>query len=271
MFAGSEWKRRLNNRPVQINEVKKGYSMRTQIMKIAALGVAMQALAFAVPAMAQDASKADDSGAGITVSGGVAVVSDYRFRGVSLSNKDVAVQPTLTVKHGSGLYVGAWGSNIAPNGGDDVEVDLFAGYAGGGDALSYDVSATYYVFPGASGFNYAEFTGKVGTTVGPASLGAQVSYVPEQGANTLNLDNIYVGTNASIGIPTTPLTLTASVGYEDGAFGSDKVDWSLGATAEVAGFTLGASYVDTNRFIPGTPLTRNNGGAGAVFSIGYNF
>ncbi len=245
--------------------------MRLVVLKIAALGVAMHALAFAAPAMAQDASKADDSGAGITVSGGVAVVSDYRFRGVSLSNKQVAVQPTLTVKHGSGLYAGVWGSNIAPNGGDDVEVDLFAGYAGGGDALSYDVSATYYVYPGASGFNYAEFTGKVGTTVGPASLGAQVSYVPEQGTNTGNLDNIYVGTNAAIGIPTTPFTLTASVGYEDGAFGNEKIDWSLGATAEVAGFTLGASYVDTNRFIPGTPITRNNGGAGAVFSVGYSF
>jgi uncharacterized protein (TIGR02001 family) len=244
--------------------------MRIQVLKIAALGVAMQALAFAAPAMAQDASKADDAGAGITVSGGVAVVSDYRFRGVSLSNKQIAVQPTLTVKHGSGLYAGVWGSNIAPNGGDDIEADLFAGFAGGSDALSYDVSATYYLYPGASNFNYAEFTGKVGTTVGPASLGAQVSYVPKQ-TNTGSQDNIYLGTNAAVGIPTTPFTLTASVGYEDGAFGSEKIDWSLGATAEVAGFTLGASYVDTNRFIPGTPVTRNLGGAGAVFSVGYSF
>lgn len=243
--------------------------MRIQVLKIAALGVAIQALAFAAPAMAQDASKADDAGAGITVSGGVAVVSDYRFRGVSLTNKQVAVQPTLTVKHGSGLYAGVWGSNVAPNGGDDIEADLFVGFAGG-DILTYDISATYYVYPGASGFNYAEFTGKVGTTVGPASVGAQVSYVPKQ-TNTGNADNIYLGTNASIGIPTTPFTLTASAGYEDGAFGSDKIDWSLGATAEVAGFTLGAAYVDTNRFVAGTPITRNNAGAGAVFSVGYSF
>ncbi len=243
--------------------------MRIQVLKIAALGVAMQALAFATPAMAQDASKADDAGAGITVSGGVAVVSDYRFRGVSLTNKQVAVQPTLTVKHGSGLYAGVWGSNITPNGGDDIEADLFVGF-GGGDALTYDISATYYVYPGASNFNYAEFTGKVGTTVGPATVGAQVSYVPKQ-TNTGNADNIYVATNAAVGIPTTPFTLTASVGFEDGAFGSEKLDWSLGATAEVAGFTLGAAYVDTNRFFPGTPITRNNAGAGAVFSVGYSF
>jgi uncharacterized protein (TIGR02001 family) len=246
--------------------------MRKQILKLATLGVAMNMLAIATPAMAQDASKADDSGSGITLSGGVALVSDYRFRGVSLSNKQVAVQPTLTVTHSSGLYAGVWGSNVTPNSGDDVEVDLYAGYGGGTGPITYDVSATYYVYPGASGFNYAEVTGKLGTTVGPAKLGAQISYVPEQGANTGNLDNTYIGANAALGIPTTPFTLTASVGYEDGAFApTGKVDWSLGATMNVAGFTLGASYVDTNRNIPGTPITRNLGGAGAVFSVGYSF
>jgi uncharacterized protein (TIGR02001 family) len=245
--------------------------MRNQIFKLTALGIAINALAFAAPAMAQDTSKTDENASDFSLSGGVTVVSDYRFRGVSLSNKQVAVQPTLTVKHSSGLYAGVWGSNITPNVGDDLEVDLYAGYAGGAGPITYDLGATYYVYPGASGFNYAEITGKLGTTVGPASLGAQVSYVPKQGTNTNNLDNIYLGSNASIGIPTTPFTLTASVGYEDGAFGNKKVDWSLGATANVAGFTLGASYVDTNRNIQGNPITRNLGGAGAVFSLGYSF
>jgi uncharacterized protein (TIGR02001 family) len=245
--------------------------MRNQIFKLAALSVAINALAFAAPAMAQDAAKTEESASDFTLTGGIALVSDYRFRGVSLSNKQIAVQPTLTVKHSSGLYAGVWGSNITPNVGDDLEVDLYAGYAGSAGAATYDLGATYYVYPGASGFNYAEFTGKLGTTVGPVTAGVQVSYVPEQGSNTGNLDNIYIGTNASLGIPSTPLTLTASLGVEDGAFGNEKVDWSLGATANVAGFTLGASYVDTNRNIPGNPITRNLGGAGAVFSIGYSF
>lgn len=245
--------------------------MRKQIFKLAAIGVAMQALVISAPVMAQDASKTDESAPEFSLSGGVTAVSDYRFRGVSLSNKQLAIQPTLTVSHSSGLYAGVWGSNVTPNGGDDVEVDLYAGYAGGAGPITYDLGATYYVYPGASGFNYAEVTGKLGTTVGPASLGAQVSYVPEQGTNTGNLDNIYVGTNAALGIPTTPFTLTASVGYEDGAFGNEKIDWSLGVTANVVGFTLGASYVDTNRNIPGSPITRNLGGAGAVFSVGYSF
>lgn len=49
----------------------------------------------------------------ITVSGSATIVSDYRFRGVSQSDKDLAVQAGITVTHESGLYVGAWGSNLA--------------------------------------------------------------------------------------------------------------------------------------------------------------
>lgn len=222
-------------------------------------------MAVAAPAFAQDEEEAEGP---ITVSGGVTVVSDYRFRGVSLSDKDFAVQPTLTIKHESGLYLGVWGSNLAENAGDDVEVDLYAGFAGG-DAVTYDIGATYYLYPGVSSFNYLELTGKLGTTVGPVTLGGQLSYVPSQD-NTGNQDNIYLATNASIGIPNTPVTLTGSIGYEDGAFtvGSDKLDWSIGANASFSGFTAGVSYVDTNRR---SVFALGDSKATVVFSLGYAF
>ena len=214
--------------------------MRKSVFKLAAACVALGSISAAAPAFAQEEA-AEEAEGPFTVSGGIAVVSDYRFRGVSLSDKDFAVQPTLTLSHESGFYVGVWGSNVAENPGEDVEVDLYAGFAGG-DTVTYDLGVTYYMYPGVSAFNYA----------------------PSQDG-TGNTDNVYVGTNASIGIPDTPLTFTGSVGYEDGAFGDDKIDWSLGVTAEVKGFTLGASYVDTNRFVGGL------GKAGAVFSISYGF
>ena len=236
--------------------------MRKSVFKLAAACVALGSISAAAPAFAQEEA-AEEAEGPITVSGGIAVVSDYRFRGVSLSDKDFAVQPTITISHESGFYVGAWGSNIADNAGDDLELDLYAGFAGG-DAVTYDLGVTYYIYPCVSSFNYAEIIGKVGTTVGPATVGAMLAYAPSQDG-TGNTDNVYIGTNASIGIPDTPLTFTGSVGYEDGAFGNDKIDWSLGVTAEVKGFTLGASYVDTNRFVGGL------GKAGAVFSISYGF
>jgi uncharacterized protein (TIGR02001 family) len=239
--------------------------MRNSILKLAAMSVAMSALAVSAPAFAQEEEA--ESGP-ITITGGITGVSDYRFRGVSLSDKDFAIQPTLTVKHESGFYVGVWGSNLAANAGDDVEVDIYAGFAGG-DTVTYDIGATYYVYPGISSFNYVEFTGKLGTTVGPATIGGQLSYVPSQD-NTGNTDNIYVATNAAIALPDSPISVVGSVGLEDGAFtgGSTKLDWSLGLTANVAGFTLGASYVDTDRQ---STFAFKDSSAGVVFSLAYFF
>jgi len=236
------------------------------MLKLASMSVAISAIAISAPAFAQEA--AEEAAGPVTLTGGVAVVSDYRFRGVSLSDKEFAVQPYLTVKHESGLYVGTWASNLADNAGDDVEVDLYAGFAGG-EEVTYDIGATYYVYPGVSSFNYLELTGKLGSTVGPATVGVQLSYVPSQD-NTGNNDNIYFGTNAAIAIPNSPISIVGTMGIEDGAFtaGSEKVDWSLGLTAAVSGFTLGVSYVDANRE---TIFAPRDSAAGVVFSVSYGF
>jgi hypothetical protein len=60
------------------------------------------------------------------------------------------------------------------------------------------------------------------------------------------------------------------MGVEDGAFtdGSEKVDWSLGLTAAVSGFTLGVSYVDANRR---TIFAPEDSSGGVVFSVSYGF
>ena len=240
--------------------------MRNSMLKLAGMSVAISAMALSAPAFAQD--EAAEASGPITVSGGAALVSDYRFRGVSLSDKGFAIQPYLTVKHESGLYVGAWGSNIADNAGDDLELDLYAGFSGG-DKLTYDIGATYYVYPGVSSVNYVEFTGKLGSTFGPATVGVQVSYVPSQD-NTGNDDNLYFGSNANIAIPNSPISIVGTLGMEDGAFtaGSNKLDWSLGLNAAVSGFTLGASYVDTNRRSIFAP---KDSSAGLIFSVSYGF
>lgn len=240
--------------------------MRKTLFKLAASCVALGSIAMAAPAFAEDEAAEEEASGPIDVEVTLAAVSDYRFRGVSLSEKDPAFQPGITISHESGFYVGAWGSNIADNPGDDIEVDLFAGFSGGED-VTWDVGATYYVYPGFSSANYVELIGKLGHTVGPAELGLMLGYTPSQD-NTGDQDNFYLGGNASVGIPNSPIKVNASLGFEDGAFGDNKVDWSLGLSADVSGFTLGAAYVDTNRngtYVPGDSK------ATAVFSISYTF
>lgn len=74
-----------------------------------------------------------------------AIVSDYRYRGLSLSNRNPAVQFSATIEHDSGLYGYLWGSTIKEPGSEvATEVDFTAGYAGelaGG--LSLDMAVTY--------------------------------------------------------------------------------------------------------------------------------
>ena len=68
------------------------------------------ALAAATPAFAQDDTAPPKE---VTVSGSVGLTNDYRFRGVSQSDENLAVQGGITITHKSGLYIGTWGSNLA--------------------------------------------------------------------------------------------------------------------------------------------------------------
>ena len=100
----------------------------------------------ATPAFAQDASAPTSD---FTVSGNVAVVSDYRFRGVSLSGGDPAVQGGVTLSHSSGFYVGTWSSSIdgGPLYGEN-ELDLFGGWSGDvASGVTVDVGLLKYVYP----------------------------------------------------------------------------------------------------------------------------
>ena len=211
-------------------------------------------------ALAASPAIADDSvgPAPVSVSGSVTVVSDYRFRGVSLSGGDPAIQGGVTVSHDSGVYVGTWASSIDDGGTDvfgDAEVDLFGGWSGNvAEGIGLDVGLLYYAYPGnAKGIDaelfepYATLSGQLGPV--EAKLG--VNYAWDQTA--LAGDNLYVHTELSSGIPTTPLTLSAHLGYTDGSLaptllagtGDDSAfDWSLGASATVLGkLTFGVSYV----------------------------
>jgi acetyl esterase/lipase len=67
------------------------------------------------------------------LSGTLTAVSDYDFRGVTQSAQDPALQGSIDWAADSGLYLGAWASNI--DFGDsfdaDIEVDLYGGFTGG--------------------------------------------------------------------------------------------------------------------------------------------
>jgi uncharacterized protein (TIGR02001 family) len=192
----------------------------------------------------------------LSVSGELGVVSDYRFRGLSLSSRRPALQGGLTLEHDSGLYGSVWASNIAESeGGAHVEVDLVAGYAAELPAgFAVDLSVSYYGYPSDSGIGYAEASATVSRTFGPATPKLGIAYAPRQRAMRDALgarhDNAYFFTGLDLAVPGLPLTLDAQLGYERGWFdGADvggKLDWQLGGTFVFRGLDLGLHYVDSN-------------------------
>ena len=233
-------------------------------MRAFPLSVFVLALAAAsAPALAEDA--------GLSLSGEAAIVSDYRYRGVSLSGRDPALQAGVELSHDSGLYAGVWGSTI--EGGalwGDVEVDLTAGWSGDvAENLTVDAMLSYYAYPdgdaGAGPAHYWEATGKLTRSFGGVEGSAGASYAWEQAA--LGGDSLYLFTEAAAPIATTPLVVKAGAGYSTGALAYDggNLDWTLGLEAEIGPVALGLAYVDTD--VTGVPDAR----AGLVFSLAASF
>lgn len=229
--------------------------MPMSIRDLAAASLLTVSSVLSSPAQAQD----EGGRASVTLSGSASVVSDYRYRGVSRSGGDVAVQGNITAAHDSGFYAGTWASSIDDGGTDaygEVELDLFAGWSGGlSEGIGLDVGLLYYAFPtNARGFDaeYFEPYATVSGQLGPVQAKLGANYAWKQDALGGG-DNLYLHTELNSGIPTTPVTVSAHLGYTDGALAPSVLagftddtgfDWSLGASAVVLrGVTLGVSYV----------------------------
>lgn len=218
-------------------------------------------LAAATPAMAQDDAAADESS--VTVTGGVTVTSDYRFRGISQTGKDPAIQGTVNVNHSSGLYVGIWASSIddteaaAVAGYGDVEIDLYGGYTKTFDnGVGVDVGLLYYLYPidEASGLatDFFEPYASVSYTAGPvtAKVGGNYSWSGQSGL--AGNDSLYLRGDVTVAIPNTPVSLLGHIGSTNGQLGilaltdDDYLDWSLAAEASYKFAKIGIQYVDTD-------------------------
>ena len=215
-----------------------------------------------------------------TVSGEATLATDYRFRGVSQTDKEAAIQGGLTIAHSSGFYVGTWASNLSgwgTFGGSNMELDLIAGVELPVGEGTLDAGIVWYMYPGgADTTDFAELYASLSGTVGPLELTAGVAYAPSQEAlgnvfpdaptslegDPVNPgdkeDNLYLSADAGLGISGTPITLSAHIGYSDGNPGvgpngttiaptGTYFDRSLGAeVTPIEGLTISVAYIDTD-------------------------
>ena len=240
--------------------------MLASIRSLIAATVLTGGLVAATPAFADETDPPSE----VTVSGNVALVTDYRFRGLSRSSGDLAVQGGITVSHLSGFYVGAWSSSLSfevvgPMAEDvygSQELDIFGGWTGAiGSGLIADVGMLYYAYPSghAGKAEFFEPYASVSTTLGPVTGKLGLNYAWKQEALNFNGgdndDNLYLYADLSAGIPNTPVSVSGHLGYTDGALSpkfatgqtvdyDGGLDWSIGAT-----FTIMKNLSITGQYV----------------------
>jgi len=215
--------------------------------------VAVSCIAVATPAFADDTAPPSD----IKITGSAAIVSQYRFRGISQSDNKPVVQGAITVSHSSGFYISTWGSSATASPALDIggtEIDVYGGWTHGiaDSGFTVDAGVYGYLYPGAPLGNYYEIYGNLSKTLGPVSAKAGVYFAPKQ-KNLSRLavpthSNTYVYGELSGAIPNTPLSVHTHLGHTGGAFNFTKqyIDYTVGVSASYKNLTLDASWVGTN-------------------------
>lgn len=197
-----------------------------------------------------------------SISGTVALTSNYMFRGFSQTENDPALQAGVTLAHESGFYAGFWGSNVDFVGDSEtnLETDFFVGYGGSlGEATTFDVNLTYYVYPGAlsnTALDYVELIGGITHDFGFMTAGVKAAYSPEFFTYDTQSDDEAFWVAGNITVPVVEwLSVSGNVGYQwvdvenSTSFFNDHNDYlhyDIGLTASFEAFALDVRYVGTD-------------------------
>ena len=168
----------------------------------------------------------------VSLSGNVAVTTDYIWRGMTQNAEDPSVSGGFDLEDDSGFYLGMWAANVLAAEGSDtgsLELDGYLGFAGSfNDDAGYDVGYIAYTYPGVSAWDFEE------TYISFDFYGAYVSYAAGMGTGVN--DYVEVGYSIDAG----PGSFSISYGDYDKSGSNYLVgyDWSVGD------FTLSFYYSD---------------------------
>jgi len=220
------------------------------------------AAAAAIPTLANAQAAAAAPASPHTLTGNMGIVSDYRFRGISQTYVQPAIQGGIDYAHASGFYLGNWNSSVSglsyPSGGG-IEMDLYGGFKKGFGDFTLDVGLLQYYYPkavtavGAEKFDTLE--GYIGLSWKWLSVKYSSTLTDYFGVNsnstgTTNGDSKgsgYLDISASYEVAP-KLTLAAHYGMQTvkNYDALEYNDWKLGVTYDLNGWLLGAAYIDTD-------------------------
>ena len=170
----------------------------------------------------------------VSVSGNIALTSDYIWRGMTQSAGGPAVAGGFDLSTDSGFYIGTWGSSVQFSDGEavdttELELDVYLGYSTDiADNISLDVGYITYTYPGATDANFDE------AYIGFDIYGFGISYAA-------GIDGAADYVSVGYGIDAGPGSFSIAYGdYEDTS--NDFLigyDWGVGGD-----FGIGVYYYD---------------------------
>jgi uncharacterized protein (TIGR02001 family) len=235
----------------------------------------------ALPSLAQTTAAATPE-PDYTFTGNLGIFSDYRFRGISQTNKKPAIQGGVDFAMKNGIYLGNWNSNVDSKQytGANIEMDFYGGWKATFGDFGLDLGGLYYYYPGSG--NQSSYPGSftidngelyIGGTWGPLAL--KYSYavtdffgVPgTKGAYYIALSGTHdfgngFGINGSVGyqggLKNGDPGYSSCVTQFDGQVSCSITDYKIGGTYTIDGWVMGLAYVSTNRDLPGVTDPNKN-------------
>jgi len=196
---------------------------------------------------------ASGAASALEISGNVALTTDYIWRGMSQTDGSPAIQGGFDADLGNGLYAGVWGSNVDFDGGESMELDIYAGWATEISGVGVDLGVIHYAYPTSN--SETDFTEVyVGLSMGPASLTQYFGV--DLGSD--DLGDYRLGNYTDLGLDLgeySGISLAAHVGYYDLQKGNDYWDWKLAASTTYMGVDVEVAYTDVD-------TNSNNAGSG---------
>lgn len=177
-----------------------------------------------------------------------ALVSDYDFRGISLSARDLAAQLSLDLALDHGIALNAFVSQVdfgLP--GVDLELDYTLSWSHEFDAAGLEGGVAYYSYPGDASLDYAEYYVGASRALSEAiGVDGRVWYSWDYAGTGEHAS--YVETNAYVALPAN-LALRLHVGHSDGRYwdtqyGGGYLDWAVGVGTSVGMVEVELALVD---------------------------
>jgi len=245
------------------------------IKKIIALAAATLCAAVSAQTSAPAAGDTAVPASPHTVTGNLSLMSDYRFRGLSQSWGQPAVQGGIDYTHASGFYLGNWNSSVSSNSynnGASLEMDFYGGYRfEPAKDWSADVGVLHYLYPGArlnsapatpTGEKYDNTELYFGLTQGPFNVKLSYALTDYFGLNNTTSGYAYWSTlparGDSKGTTYLDLNYTADLGQQltlglHAGYTSVRnydelsyADYKVSLTKDINGFNVGLALIGTN-------------------------